>query len=138
VAGRERAVPTERQILHNIKDHIEAALAIFRDGKAVGGAKERLLAHIIAEEQGNLAWLRAALPGATGERQRVLQLAIEHSILLMDLIQQKEIAADLAIELLDHFLEEHVEGFLDGEASPTGPSGNVPAVTVGSLFGQPQ
>lgn len=127
-------MPTFEEILHNIKDHIEAALAILRDGKAVGGARERLIRHIRAEEAQNRVWLEALLK--TAPETREFQIAYQHSELIDDFLSGEEIAPDLVVELLDHFLEEHREGFL-APADAVPPPSRRAEWTVGSLLGQP-
>lgn len=128
-------MPTPGQVIHNLKDHTETLLAILRDGKASGGAKERLLDHILHEEQKNQRDIQDAIDAAkTPLDKSQLELALQHSHLLIDMIRGTEIDGELSIELLDHFMEEHHQGFLDLRSEPA------PAQdwTIGSLIGSPQ
>lgn len=138
-------MPTVEQILHNIADHIIALRAIFERDAARGEARARLLRHILDEEQQNRRLLAQAALRAPPEQQRAIQLAIEHSHFLEDIIRGEEIEEGFALELLEHFQEEHDEGFLSAAAAPAADDAAPPASqgastrrwTVGSLRAAP-
>ena len=123
------------RVLHNIRDHIVVVRAICERSEAVGGARERLLGHIVAEEIINQEELTRLIASASPAARRAAALALDHSRLLSDIVRGVEIDKSLALELLEHFQEEHDAGaLLDAAIADTAAPAPRAAFTVGSLI----
>ncbi|MBZ0188450.1 MAG: hypothetical protein K8F91_19535 [Candidatus Obscuribacterales bacterium] len=93
------------EILHNIAEHTETLHKIIGDAAISSELKQRLVDHIILEEKENsarLTRLHAAQPAP------IIQKLIDHSYFLQKMVNEDAMITDLKIELLHHFMEEHL------------------------------
>lgn len=94
------------EILHNMADHAETFHRFLGEGNLSGDLKERLIDHIILEEQENSNKLHEIHnAGATALTQKML----DHSYFLQKIMRDPGMPQDLKQELLHHFMEEHIE-----------------------------
>ena len=94
------------EILHNIADHTETILHVLNDPGVPGDVSQRMFAHILLEEKENTAKLEEIHgSGPTLLTQKLL----DHSFFIQRMLQEQAMSIDLKRELLDHFMEEHVE-----------------------------
>ncbi len=122
-------MPSFEHVAHNLRDHIVTLREILERNQATGDARERLLAHMLREEEDNQRILAEELASAPPERKRLVEVALDHSRFFCDIVRGKEISAPLAKSLLEHFQEEHDQGLL---ANPEPPARA--GWTVGSLL----
>lgn len=122
------------EILHNIADHTETILHVLNDPGVPGDVSQRMFAHILLEEKENTAKLEEIHgAGPTLLTQKLL----DHSFFIQRMLQEQAMSIDLKRELLDHFMEEHIEWrteLLGPDAPPHG--GGKPGVV--SNFGTHQ
>ncbi|MCC6979884.1 MAG: hypothetical protein IT343_16320 [Candidatus Melainabacteria bacterium] len=122
------------EILHNIADHTETILNVINDPNIPGDVSQRLFSHILLEEKENTAKLEEIHgAGPTLLTQKLL----DHSFFIQRMLQEQAMSIDLKRELLDHFMEEHLEWraeLLGPDAPPHG--GGKPGVV--SNFGTHQ
>ncbi len=122
------------EILHNIADHTETILHVINDPGVPGDVSQRMFAHILLEEKENTAKLEEIHgAGPTLLTQKLL----DHSFFIQRMLQEQAMSTDLKRELLDHFMEEHIEWraeLLGPDAPPHG--GGKPGVV--SNFGTHQ
>ncbi|MCC7530666.1 MAG: hypothetical protein IT342_19235 [Candidatus Melainabacteria bacterium] len=122
------------EILHNIADHTETILNVINDPGVPADVSQRLFSHIVLEEKENTAKLEEIHgAGPTLLTQKLL----DHSFFIQRMLQEQSMNIDLKRELLDHFMEEHIEWraeLLGPEAPPH--SGGKPGVV--SNFGPHQ
>ncbi len=108
------------EILHNIADHTETILHVLNDPGVPGDVSQRMFAHILLEEKENTAKLEEIHgAGPTLLTQKLL----DHSFFIQRMLQEQAMSVELKRELLDHFMEEHVEWrveLLGPEAPPHG------------------
>ena len=94
------------EILHNIADHTETILHVLNDPGVPGDVSQRMFAHILLEEKENTTKLEEIHgAGPTLLTQKLL----DHSFFIQRMLQEQAMSVDLKRELLDHFMEEHVE-----------------------------
>ena len=122
------------EILHNIADHTETILHVLNDPGVPGDVSQRMFSHILLEEKENTAKLEEIHgSGPTLLTQKLL----DHSFFIQRMLQEQAMSIDLKRELLDHFMEEHIEWraeLLGPDAPPHG--GGKPGVV--SNFGTHQ
>lgn len=122
------------EILHNIADHTETILHVLNDPGVPGDVSQRMFAHILLEEKENTTKLEEIHgAGPTLLTQKLL----DHSFFIQRMLQEQAMSVDLKRELLDHFMEEHIEWrteLLGPDAPPHG--GGKPGVV--SNFGTHQ
>ena len=122
------------EILHNIADHTETILHVINDPGVPGDVTQRMFSHILLEEKENTAKLEEIhTTGPTLLTQKLL----DHSFFIQRMLQEQAMSIDLKRELLDHFMEEHIEWrteLLGPDAPPHG--GGKPGVV--SNFGTHQ
>ncbi len=122
------------EILHNIADHTETILHVLNDPGVPGDVSQRMFAHILLEEKENTTKLEEIHgAGPTLLTQKLL----DHSFFIQRMLQEQAMSIDLKRELLDHFMEEHLEWraeLLGPDAPPHG--GGKPGVV--SNFGTHQ
>ncbi len=122
------------EILHNIADHTETILHVLNDPGVPGDVSQRMFSHILLEEKENTAKLEEIHgAGPTLLTQKLL----DHSFFIQRMLQEQAMSIDLKRELLDHFMEEHIEWrteLLGPEAPPH--TGGKPGVV--SNFGTHQ
>lgn len=136
-------------IIHNVHDHAKTILDSFDDTMLKGDARDRMRAHIAAEEVENQKVLMRELEAAPKEDRHRVRVALDHSKFLVDIIRGEEISPEVSREVLHHMIEEFQEGYLgdpkgDENSAPatppvTTPEGTAPAGpqwTVGSLIGR--
>ena len=100
-------------VFHNIRDHLESLPGILAGEGIRGAARATLLRHIQREEeQVNQPLLRAALAEAPEEERAALEVALDHSRLVVDFARAEEVTPELAARLAAHFQEEHDDGLL--------------------------
>lgn len=115
------------EILHNVSDHTETLLRVFRQPVGNDEFTQRLIKHIALEEEENskaLEVLHAASPSL------LTQKLMDHSFFLKTMVLDQSIPLDLKQELLHHFGEEHAEWQAEnqgnsaiGEANEDHPAG---------------
>lgn len=94
------------EILHNIADHTETILHVLNDPGVPGDVSQRMFSHILLEEKENTTKLEEIHgAGPTLLTQKLL----DHSFFIQRMLQEQAMSIDLKRELLDHFMEEHVE-----------------------------
>ncbi len=94
------------EILHNIADHTETILHVINDPGVPGDVSQRMFSHILLEEKENTAKLEEIhSAGPTLLTQKLL----DHSFFIQRMLQEQAMSIDLKRELLDHFMEEHIE-----------------------------
>jgi hypothetical protein len=94
------------EILHNIADHTETILHVLNDPGVPGDVSQRMFSHILLEEKENTTKLEEIHgAGPTLLTQKLL----DHSFFIQRMLQEHAMSIDLKRELLDHFMEEHVE-----------------------------
>lgn len=122
------------EILHNIADHTETILHVLNDPGVPGDVSQRMFSHILLEEKENTSKLEEIHgSGPTLLTQKLL----DHSFFIQRMLQEQAMSVDLKRELLDHFMEEHLEWraeLLGPDAPPHG--GGKPGVV--SNFGTHQ
>jgi len=122
------------EILHNIADHTETILHVINDPNVPGDVSQRMFSHILLEEKENTAKLEEI----HGSSPTLLtQKLLDHSFFIQRMLQEQAMSIDLKRELLDHFMEEHLEWrteLLGPDAPPHG--GGKPGVV--SNFGTHQ
>lgn len=134
-------------IIHNIHDHAKTILDSFDDQMLKGDARDRMRAHIAAEEIENQKVLATELDGAPEADRHRVRVALDHSRFLVDIIRGEEISPEVSREVLHHMIEEFQEGYLGGakgdeEAAPAESQAPAPEAepgpqwTVGSLIGR--
>jgi hypothetical protein len=121
------------EILHNIADHTETILKVINDPGVPGDVSQRLFAHIILEEEENTAKLEE-IHGA--DPTLLTQKLIDHSFFIQRMLQEQSMNIDLKRELLDHFMEEHMEWRAELLGPDAPPHGGKPGVV--SNFGTHQ
>lgn len=122
------------EILHNIADHTETILHVINDPNVPGDVSQRMFSHILLEEKENTAKLEE-IHGASPTL--LTQKLLDHSFFIQRMLQEQAMSIDLKRELLDHFMEEHLEWrteLLGPDAPPHG--GGNPGVV--SNFGTHQ
>lgn len=122
------------EILHNIADHTETILHVINDPNVPGDVSQRMFSHILLEEKENTAKLEE-IHGASPTL--LTQKLLDHSFFIQRMLQEQAMSIDLKRELLDHFMEEHLEWrteLLGPDAPPHG--GGTPGVV--SNFGTHQ
>lgn len=116
-------------VLHNIADHTQTLWQLLATPSVPADIARRLKQHMTLEEQENTAKLQAMQAVSPS---LMIQKLLDHSFLIQRLMQEEEsMPLDLRKELLDHFMEEHLEW--TAEISPTGGTRNW---TVGPLWPQ--
>jgi len=119
-------------VFHNIRDHLAALPGVLAGEGIRGAARERLLRHIQREEEEiNQPILLAALEEAAEEDRGRLEVALDHSRLVVDFARRDEVSEEAAQQLAAHFQEEHDDGLLTAPDAPDAPRAR--AWTVGSL-----
>jgi len=99
------AIPVA-EILHNIADHTETILHVINDPGVPADVSQRMFSHILLEEKENTAKLEEIhSAGPTLLTQKLL----DHSFFIQRMLQEQSMSIDLKRELLDHFMEEHIE-----------------------------
>lgn len=95
-------------ILDDVREHLEAAAEALGGG-AVGGARDRLVAHVAGEVEAQLAAMPAEAPPG---HEKALATARQHAHLLLDVLRGTELKPEFGLRLLHHMLEEHRRGIL--------------------------
>lgn len=123
-----------RDILHNTEDHLAVLNDILLGNQAQGEAKDLLLKHIAREETANLEALNALFQSSPSYE---VEVARDHSQLILDMISGVQITPNLSLKLLEHLLEEQRELLRQISASPRGAApSRRQGWTVGSLIGK--
>ena len=134
-------------IIHNIHDHAKTILDSFDEQMLKGDARDRMRAHIAAEELENQKVLAREMEAAPEEDRHRVRVALDHSRFLVDIIRGEEISPEVSREVLHHMIEEFQEGYLGDVKGDEGPAPAEsparapeaepgPQWTVGSLIGR--
>lgn len=113
-------------IFHNIADHTETLLRVLRQGGVAADVEARLMEHIQFEEEENTAKLMVLHEEQPSAITRKL---LDHSFFIQRMTEDGSMPAELKVELLDHFMEEHVEWRVELGTNP-----ETPGWTVGPMW----
>lgn len=93
-------------ILHNIADHTQTLFRLLAEESTAPEVVERLKQHMLLEEQENTARLQEL---HSTQPQLLTQKLLDHSFFIQKMMKEEAMSLELKRELLDHFMEEHVE-----------------------------
>lgn len=94
---------TLQEILHNINDHARTLLQLKDFDALDDDFTRRLREHILREEKENALRLQKM----RDEDPYVVAIALDHSVLIQQMIEKPDLPAELTDGLLRHFQEEY-------------------------------